>query len=62
MVFVIGGLVVLGFAAYIYLMLFHPEWVGITGKAAHKTISEHQEGSTVDDSDPFSSENKPKPN
>jgi hypothetical protein len=54
------GLVAFGFATYIFLMLFYPEWVGITGKAALKNLSEHQEGSTVDDSDPFSSESKPK--
>ena len=42
-----------GFAVYIYLMLFHPEWVGITGKEAHKTMDEHKEGSQVDDSDFF---------
>lgn len=54
------GLVTFGFATYIFLMLFYPEWVGITGKEALKNISEHQEGSNVDDSDPFSSESKPK--
>lgn len=48
-------LVAAGFGSYIFLMLFFPEWVGITGKAARKTMSEHQEGSAVDDSDPFSS-------
>lgn len=47
-------LVALGFGSYIFLMIFYPEWVGITGKAAHKTLSEHQEGSKVDDSDIFS--------
>lgn len=49
-------LVVLGFSAYIFLMLFYPEWVGITGKGAHQNLREHEEGSQVDDSDPFSSE------
>jgi hypothetical protein len=37
-------------------MLFFPEWVGITGKEARKTMAEHQEGSTADDADFF--ENK----
>jgi hypothetical protein len=46
-------LVVAGFGSYIFLMIFYPEWVGITGKAAHKTKDEHKEGSTVDDSDFF---------
>jgi hypothetical protein len=58
MVFVMVGLVIAGFAAYLFLMLFYPEWVGITGKSARQTMSEHEEGSHVDDSDPFSSESK----
>ena len=58
MVFVVAGLVTTGFGAYIALMIYFPEWVGITGKAAHKTIDEHKEGSQVDDSDPFSSHQK----
>ncbi len=52
------GLVAFGFASYIFLMIFFPEWVGITGKEALKNLAEHQEGSKVDDSDPFSSESK----
>lgn len=48
-------LVALGFGGYLFLMLYYPEWVGITGASAHKTIAEHQEGSSVDDTDPFSS-------
>lgn len=50
-------LVFAGFGGYIYLMIRHPEWVGITGDSARKTIAEHQEGSEVDDSDFF--EEKP---
>lgn len=46
-------LVAFGFAAYIFLMLFFPEWVGITGKEATKTMAEHQEGSKADESDFF---------
>ena len=46
----------LGFGGYIFLMLFFPEWVGITGQSAKKTIAEHQEGSQADDRDPFSSQ------
>ncbi len=46
-------LVAAGFSAYIYLMIYHPEWVGITGKEALKTIEESKEGSEVDDSDFF---------
>lgn len=49
-------LLLLGFGSYLFLMVFFPEWVGITGAAAKKTLSEHEEGSKVDDSDPFSSQ------
>lgn len=48
-------LVFLGFGGYIFLMIFYPEWVGITGKEAHRTLKEHEEGSQVDDRDIFSS-------
>jgi hypothetical protein len=44
-------LVSLGFGSYIFLMIFFPEWVGITGKSAKKTDKEHIEGSYADDSD-----------
>ncbi len=54
-VVVVASLVVLGFVAYLFLMIFHPEWVGITGKRARQNLREHEEGSHVDDSDPFSS-------
>ena len=60
-VILISALVVLGCASYFILMIFYPEWVGITGKAAHQTLAEHAEGSVVDDSDIFSSEAKKKP-
>jgi hypothetical protein len=46
-------LVGLGFGGYLFLMIFYPEWVGITGESARKTMSEHQEGSVADDSDFF---------
>lgn len=52
----VGSLVAIGFASYLFLMIFYPEWVGITGKSALKTKDEHREGSAVDDSDVF---NKP---
>lgn len=54
-IFIVGFLVITGFSGYFYLMIRHPEWVGITGESAQKTLKEHQEGSEVDDSDPFSS-------
>jgi hypothetical protein len=53
-VFLVILLVALGFGAYVFLMIFYPEWVGITGKSARKTMDEHKEGSSVDDSDVMS--------
>jgi len=53
-------LVVIGFASYVYLAVYHPEWVGITGKEALKTMGEHVEGSNVDDSDFFDGKKTPK--
>jgi hypothetical protein len=50
-VVMVVSLVVITSAAYGYLLLFHPEWIGITGKSAHKTLDEHKEGSKVDDKD-----------
>lgn len=44
-IFLVGA----GFGTYLYLMIFYPEWVGITGKSAKKTLSEHQEGSKAED-------------
>lgn len=42
-------LIVLGFGSYIFLMLFYPEWVGITGASGKKTMNEHAEGSVAKD-------------
>jgi hypothetical protein len=42
-------LVVMGFGSYIFLMLFYPEWVGITGSSGKKTLSEHEEGTPAKD-------------
>lgn len=47
-------LVMAGFGTYLFLMIYYPEWVGITGDSARKTMDEHKEGSQVDDKDPFS--------
>ena len=41
-------------SAYFFLLIFYPEWIGITGKSAHKTLDEHKEGSHADDSDVLS--------
>ena len=60
-VIIISILVFLGCSAYVFLMVYYPEWVGITGKSARQTIDEHREGSTVDDSDIFAGQRKPPP-
>lgn len=40
----IGAMVV-----YAFLMIYFPEWVGITGKSALETIEGHKEGSLNND-------------
>lgn len=39
----------LAVGAYFFLMLFYPEWVGITGPEAKRTLEEHVEGSSSKD-------------
>ncbi len=56
MIGIVLFLLFVGFGGYIVLMIFFPEWVGITGKEALRTINEHQEGAKVDDRDIFSSD------
>ncbi len=51
-------LIIAGLVSYLILMIFFPEWVGITGKSAKKTLDEHIEGSEAKDSDWFSKEPK----
>ena len=51
-------LIVAGLASYLFLMIFFPEWVGITGKSAKRTLDEHVEGSEAKDSEWFSKEPK----
>ncbi|TGM27911.1 hypothetical protein EHQ82_01720 [Leptospira selangorensis] len=34
---------------FIAICFFLPEWVGITGKKARRTIQEHQEGSKTEE-------------
>jgi hypothetical protein len=50
----VASLVVVTTSAYFFLLIFYPEWIGITGKSAHKTLDEHKEGSRADDSDMLS--------
>jgi hypothetical protein len=40
-VFVAGGLFILGIMVYVLLMVFLPEWVGITGKKALEAEQSH---------------------
>ncbi len=41
-------LVFLGISAYFFLMIFYPEWVGITGPVARKNLDEHRENAVPD--------------
>jgi len=51
---VLAFVVALGFFFYIFLMIFYPEWVGITGKNAQKNLEDHKEGAQVSDPKLFS--------
>jgi hypothetical protein len=44
-------LVFMAVATYFILMIFYPEWVGISGKSAKKSLDEHKEGSHAEESD-----------
>ncbi|AHZ85398.1 hypothetical protein AB1A81_13390 [Bdellovibrio bacteriovorus] len=48
--FVLGFLAVAGISVIIYfcLMVFFPEWVGITGKIALRAEQSHREGESED--------------
>lgn len=50
-------LVAAGFFFYVFLMIFYPEWVGITGKNAQKNLDDHKEGAKADDNKFFSDMN-----
>lgn len=39
---VVGLTIVLGLAGYLFLMIFFPEWVGITGKVARENMKSHE--------------------
>jgi hypothetical protein len=43
--------------AYFVLMFFYPEWVGITGKDAKKTLEEHKEGHSTSTEKDFFKDN-----
>lgn len=48
--FVLGFLAVAGVSTIVYfsLMVFFPEWVGITGKIARRAEESHKEGASED--------------
>jgi hypothetical protein len=51
--FILMGLVVASIFFYVFLMIFYPEWVGITGKNAKKFIDSHKEGTHSEESSFF---------
>ncbi len=54
-------LVFLGIGSYFFLMIFFPEWVGITGPVAKKNLDEHREGTEANDSTTIDDSQKPSP-
>lgn len=42
MIWIIGGFFVLCMIVFFAFVIFLPEWVGITGRAAKKNIEDHQ--------------------
>ncbi len=54
-------LVFLGIGSYFFLMIFYPEWVGITGPVAKKNLDEHREGTEANDSITIDDSQKPSP-
>ncbi|MBX3040368.1 MAG: hypothetical protein KF789_06625 [Bdellovibrionaceae bacterium] len=46
---IVISLMALAVIAYFLLMIFYPEWVGITGPEAKRTLDEHIEGSDSKD-------------
>ena len=54
-------LVFLGIGSYFFLMIFYPEWVGITGPVAKKNLDEHREDADPNDSTTIDDSQKPSP-
>lgn len=50
-VFLAGGLFILAIMVYVLLMVFLPEWVGITGKKAIEAERSHQGDIVVESKD-----------
>jgi hypothetical protein len=48
-ILVLIAVIALFFFAYIFLMIFYPEWVGITGKSAMKNLDDHKQDSQPED-------------
>jgi len=51
-IFLFSGIII----AYVLLMIYFPEWVGITGKVALKNLKDHQGDSANKNEDPNKSE------
>lgn len=46
----IGAVFLISILIYVFLMLFYPEWVGITGKVALNAEASHREENTEENS------------
>lgn len=39
----VGGFIFFSTMGYLFLMVFYPEWVGMSGEDTHKTLEAHKE-------------------
>jgi len=46
----VGGLIFILTMGYFFLMIFFPEWVGMSGDDTRKTLESHREESSREDS------------
>ena len=44
----VGGLIFLLSIGYVFLMIFFPEWVGMSGEDTRKTLESHKDDSKKD--------------
>ncbi|MBX2993392.1 MAG: hypothetical protein KF681_01165 [Bdellovibrionaceae bacterium] len=61
MAMIIGIVAIFAGASFVYviLMVFFPEWVGITGKVALENEASHKDGTEVQDNFAFNENNRP---
>lgn len=45
----VGALIFLLTMGYFFLMIFYPEWVGMSGEDTRKTLESHKDESKPDD-------------